>query len=235
MDSREPRTIPEPTLRRLPLYHQYLSEINGEGLRFASCSQIGKALNLDSSQIRKDLAVAEVSGKPNVGYLVPDLLRAIESLLGWDNAQDAFLVGAGNLGSALLGYEKFRQYGLNILAAFDIDPERIGRQIHGKQVLSLAKLPNLAARMHIHLGIIAVPAAAAQSVAHLMVEGGIRAIWNFAPATLKVPQNVIVQTENLYSSLAALSYKLAQQLGTEIGAAGPAVSENTGGIDSVES
>jgi redox-sensing transcriptional repressor len=231
MEPAQPRNIPEPTLRRLPLYHQHLSDLDSQGLRFASCSQIGNALGLDPSQVRKDLAPAEVTGKPNVGYLVADLLRAIESLLGWDHAQDAFLVGAGNLGSALLGCEKFRQYGLNILAAFDIDPDRIGHQIRGKQVLSLAKLPTLATRMHVHLGIIAVPASAAQSVAHLMAEGGIRAIWNFAPVSLKLPKNVIVQNENLYSSLAVLSYKLSRQLGAETGITPPVVSED----DAVES
>lgn len=207
--------IPEPTLRRLPRYHQFLTGLAQNAVASVSCTQIGTEMALDPTQVRKDLACARVAGKPNVGYSVTELIQGIEKLLGWNNTRDAFLAGAGNLGAALLGYGGFKPLGLNIIAAFDIDPRKIGTQLCGKHVLSLAKLSDLARRMHIHLGIITVPAAQAQGVAHLMVEGGIRAIWNFAPATLRVPENVVVQNENLESSLAALSYKLDQQLREE--------------------
>ena len=128
---------------------------------------------------------------------------------------EAFLIGAGSLGAALLGYGRFQQCGLNIVAAFDTDPKKIGQKIHDRHILPLKKLPNLMQRMHIHIGIITVPAAVAQEVANLLVDGGVRAIWNFAPLRLKVPDSVIVHNEDLYCSLAALSQKLAQQLAQE--------------------
>jgi redox-sensing transcriptional repressor len=121
-------------------------------------------------------------------------------------------VGAGSLGTALLGYQGFTEHGLNIVAAFDLDEEKIGEKIHGKMIMPLHKLPNLAARMHIHLGVITTPAQGAQAAAELMVEGGIRAIWNFAPVCLKLPPGVIVENVELSSSLAVLSSKLAQAL-----------------------
>jgi redox-sensing transcriptional repressor len=217
VDPDKPRVIAEPTLRRLPRYHHYLADLAEKGVKSVSCSQIGAELSLDPTQIRKDLESTEITGKPKVGYVVNDVMRAIEDLLGWNNTRDAFIAGAGNLGSALLGYsEGFRRIGLNIVAAFDIDPLKVGKQVHGKHVLPLSKLANLAERMHIHLGIITTPASVAQSVAHLMVEGGIRAIWNFAPVSLRVPPHVIVQNESLYASLSALSFKLNRQLQSEI-------------------
>ena len=147
-------------------------------------------------------------GRPRIGYVLANVIEGLEQFLGWNNINDAFLVGAGSMGSALLGYRKFEQCGLKIVAAFDLDPSKIGRQIHGKHVLPLDKLPNLAQRMHILIGIITVPAAEAQAVADLMVAGGIRAIWNFAPIRLHTPEHVIVHNEDLYCSLAALSQKL---------------------------
>ncbi len=217
MDPDKPRAIAEPTLRRLPRYHHYLADLAAKGVKSISCSQSGAELSLDPTQVRKDLETTEITGKPKVGYVITEVIRAIEDLLGWNNTRDAFLAGAGHLGSALLGYnEGFRRIGLNIVAAFDIDPLKVGKQIHGKHVLPLSKLSNLAERMHIHMGIITTPAPAAQSVAHLMIEGGIRAIWNFAPVSLRVPSNVIVQNESLYASLAALSFKLDRQLESEI-------------------
>ena len=212
------RTIPEASLRRLPVYYHFLSDMMAAGTLAVSCSVIGRALGLDPTQVRKDIEAAGVMGKPKVGYPVATLLRGIEDFLGWNNTKEAFLAGAGSLGSALLGYEKFRRFGLDIVAAFDTDPLKIGQQIHGKEILHLDKLALLAQRMHIHLGVIATPAAAAQKVADRMVEGGIRAIWNFAPAHLRVPDFVILQNEDLYPSLASLSFKLETRMMTERGA-----------------
>lgn len=209
------RPVPEPTLRRLPLYHRYVEGLKEEGQVSVSCTQIGAMLGLDPTQVRKDIEVTGIVGRPRVGYGVAELLKAIETFLGWDNISSAFLVGAGSLGSALLGYTKFQQYGLEIVAAFDSDPAKANKRIHDKVVLPLSKMADLAERMHVHIGIITVPAGAAQRVADLMVEGGIRAIWNFAPVRLQVPEKVIVHNEDLYCSLASLSQKLAQQLQQE--------------------
>jgi redox-sensing transcriptional repressor len=146
-----------------------------------------------------------------VGYSVDELVKAIETFLGWNNATEAFLVGTGNLGTAILGHQRFTSFGLNVVAAFDIAPDKIGGWVHGRAVLPLGKMANLAQRMNIHLGIITTPAEAAQAVTDEMVSAGIQAIWNFAPVRLRVPNYMIVHNEDLYSSLATLSCKLAKR------------------------
>ena len=207
----DPVGIPQPSLNRLPQYHHYLCELRAKGARTVSCSLIGLDLNLVPVQVRKDLQYTGIVGKPKTGYSVPELIAAIETFLGWNNVHEAFLAGAGNLGTALLGHERFSNFGLRIVAAFDTDPEKIGQWVHGKMVLPLEKLADLSKRMSIHLGIITAPAEHAQSIAEEMVAGGIQAIWNFAPVRLKLPPQVIVHNEDLYSTLASLSWKLAQR------------------------
>jgi redox-sensing transcriptional repressor len=207
-----PKIVSEPALKRLPLYHRFLKERQTDGRETVSCPDIGQALDLDPTQVRKDLESAGIVGRPRIGYVLAGVIEELERFLGWNNLNDAFLVGAGSMGSALLGYRKFEQCGLKIVTAFDLDPAKIGKLIHGKHVLPLEKLPNLARRMHILIGIITVPAVEAQPVADMMVEGGIRAIWNFAPARLHTPGHVIVHNEDLYCSLAALSQKLSVNL-----------------------
>jgi redox-sensing transcriptional repressor len=204
-------SIPQPSLSRLPQYHHFLVELKAKGVSQVSCSTIGEALNLVPVQVRKDLQYTGIVGKPKTGYSVDELVRSIETFLGWNNVNEAFLAGAGNLGTALLGHERFSRFGLRIVAAFDTDPHKVGAWIHDKAVLPLEKLADLAQRMSIHLGIITAPAEVAQSIADEMVKGGIQAIWNFAPVKLKVPENMIVHNEDLYSSLASLSWKLARR------------------------
>jgi redox-sensing transcriptional repressor len=143
---------------------------------------------------------------------VAELIDAIEQFLGWKNTSDAFLVGAGSLGSALLGYEGFKEYRLNVLAGFDANPVKIGTHIHGKEIFAMDKLPDLIRRMHVLIGILTVPAAAAQQVADVLVGAGIRAIWNYTPVQLQVPDGVIVEDVKLAASLAVLSSRLAEML-----------------------
>lgn len=211
--------IAEASLRRLPLYYHLLKEMMAAGVLTVSCTTIGAALNLDPTQVRKDIEAAGVVGRPKVGYPIASVVLGIEDFLGWNNTKEAFLAGAGSLGRALLGYERFREFGLDIIAAFDTDQNKVGRQIHGKEILHMEMLVDLARRMHIHLGVIATPASAAQNVADRMVEGGIRAIWNFAPVHLRVPDFVILQNEDLYPSLASLSFKLEKRMMAEKSAA----------------
>jgi redox-sensing transcriptional repressor len=208
----ELKPIPQPTLRRLPMYHHLLKRFRDQGMIQVSCSVIANALGLDPTQVRKDLEFTDIIGRPRVGYELTGLIRALEEFLGLNNVTDAFLVGVGSMGRALLGYQRFRSAGLNIRAAFDNRPEVIGTEVAGRKVLAVDKLPGLTRRMHIHLGIITVPEASAQGVAEMMVKGGILAIWNFSPVSLRVPADIIVQNEDLYSSLAGLSYRLAQKL-----------------------
>jgi redox-sensing transcriptional repressor len=204
--------IPQPSLKRLPQYHHYLMDIEAKGVTRISCSSIGRDLGCVPVQVRKDLQYTGIIGKPKTGYSVTELIHAIEQFLGWNNVNEAFLVGVGNLGTALLGHERFSKFGLRIVAAFDTDPSKVGQRVRRKAILPLDKLAGLAPRMSILLGIITTPAEAAQAVADEMVKGGIQAIWNFAPVKLKVPEDVIVHNEDLYSTLASLSWKLARRL-----------------------
>ena len=205
-------SIPQPSLNRLPQYHHFLVELKAKGVGRVSCSTIGEALNLVPVQVRKDLQYTGIVGRPKTGYSVAELVQSIESFLGWNNVNEAFIAGAGNLGTALIGHERFSRFGLHIVAAFDTDPRKVGQWIRETAVLPLEKLADLARRMSVHLGIITAPAEVAQSIADEMVQGGIQAIWNFAPVKLKVPENIIVHNEDLYSSLASLSWKLARRL-----------------------
>jgi len=204
--------IPQPSLKRLPQYHHYLVDLEAKGVTRISCSAIGRDLGCVPVQVRKDLQYTGIIGKPKTGYSVSELIQAIEQFLGWNNVNEAFLVGVGNLGTALLGHERFSKFGLRIVAAFDTDPSKTGQWIHQKAVLPLEKLADLAPRMSILLGIITAPAEAAQAVADEMVKGGIQAIWNFAPVKLRVPEHIIVHNEDLYSTPASLSWKLARRL-----------------------
>jgi redox-sensing transcriptional repressor len=204
--------VSQATMRRLPVYLHLLRRYKEEGAESVSCSDIGKELGLDPTQVRKDLEVSGNVGRPRVGFNIVPLIVAIENFLGWNKVNEAFLAGAGNLGSALLGYERLKNYGVHIVAAFDSDEVKVGSEIYGRQVLHIDRLTDLVLRMHVLIGIITVPGAHAQSVADMMVAGGIRAIWNFSPVSLKLPNHIIVQNEELYYSLAALSRKLADNL-----------------------
>lgn len=210
------KPIPEPTLRRLPVYYQYLKKLHNEGKAdFISATQIGNDLNIIPIQVRKDLEITEVTGKPKLGYNITELIKRIEDFLGWNNVTDAFLVGAGNLGSALLGYNGFKEYGLNIVAGFDDDENKVGKEICGKMIFHVEKLPEMVRRMGIKIGILTVPAPYAQEVANNMIKAGIRAIWNFTHVKLTVPPNIIVQHENLAASLVVLSKRLELLLQAE--------------------
>ncbi len=200
--------VPEPTLRRLPLYYHYLKSVLAGGREAISCTHIGNDLNLDPTQIRKDLAYTGIKGMPKVGYQIDNLLNCLEDFFGWNRIDEAFLVGVGNIGRALLKYDGFKRYGFKIVAAFDIDPVSVGKTFCDVKVLPVDKLQNLCGRMKVKIGVIATTEDAAQEVADQMIAGGIRGIWNFAPAAIKVPDGVIVQNENLAAGLAVLSKKL---------------------------
>jgi redox-sensing transcriptional repressor len=209
------KIAPLPSVRRLPAYLRLLQSLRAGGRDVVSCTHIGQELDLVSTQVRKDLAVTGIVGKPKVGYNVPALIAAIEEFLGWNNPQDAFLVGVGSLGRALMGYQGFQEYGLRLVGGFDVDPAKIGVEVHGKAVFPLEKLRELAAERGVMLGVLTVPAAAAQEAAGEMVRAGIRAIWNYTPVTLEVPASVIVEDVKLSASLAVLSSRLAELLRRE--------------------
>ena len=204
----ERKTAGVPTLKRLPLYLRLLRKMKEDGGEYASGTVVAKELGLDPIVVRKDLAITGAIGRPRLGFPMEEIIAAIEEFLGWSNTSDAFLVGVGNLGRALLGYTGFEQHGMHIVAAFDSNPEIIGQQVHGKTVLDIAKMPEMAKHLHVQIGVLTVTASVAQDVADAMIEGGIRGIWNFTPTTLDVPEHVILQREELASSLAVLSHRL---------------------------
>lgn len=208
MDRMTMRTAGVPTLKRLPLYLRLLRQMKTQGEKYASGAVVARELGIDPIVVRKDLAITGAIGRPRLGFPLEEIITAIEEFLGWSNTSDALLVGVGNLGRALLGYQGFEQHGMRIVAAFDNDPAIVGTQVHGRPVLHVDKMASLAQRMHVRIGVLTVTASVAQTVTDQMIAGGIRAIWNFTPATLAVPEHVILQREELASSLAVLSHRL---------------------------
>jgi len=202
------KPIPHPTLRRYPIYIQILRQLQEEGKTYASSSYIAGELGREPVQVRKDLALCNITGQPRKGFNLKELLNKLETALGWNNLTNAILVGTGNIGSALAGYASFSTYGLEITALFDQAPNKVGTAIHDKIVLPLEKLTELTKRLHIRIGIIAVPDQAAQSVADLMVSAGIKGIWNFSNKKLKLPETILVEKVDLAASLAVLYNKL---------------------------
>jgi len=204
--------VPFPTIRRLPGYLRLLRQCQAAGRTVISATHIAEELALESIQVRKDLGCTGMIGKPRVGFEIEPTIAAIESTLGWNCATQAFLFGAGHLGTALLGYDGFARSGLKIVAAFDSDPQLVGTTINGKQVLPLNRLHDLVRRMHIYVAVLAVPAVAAQQVAEQVVAAGIFGIWNFAPTMLALPDDVIVQNEDLSAGLALLTSRVSAGL-----------------------
>lgn len=209
---RELISAPIPTLKRLPTYYHLLKRFSKLDRQYVSARVIADELKMDSILVRKDIQATGIVGKPKIGFELKELMKAINSFLNWDNLNDAFLVGVGGLGQAILGYESFKNYGLNIVAAFDNNEEIIGQKIRGIEILPLDKLADLAKRMHVNIGVMTVPPNCAQDVADQMVEGNVKAIWNFAPVDLKLPETVIVENVLLSQSLGVLTHKLSQKI-----------------------
>jgi redox-sensing transcriptional repressor len=201
----------EPTLRRLPIYHHYLKKVEELGIKFISSTQLAAEFSSSPVQVRKDLEVTGTLGKPKIGYEVSSLINAIEQFFGWKKLNLAVLVGAGHLGYALLGYQGFKDYGLNIVAAFDADPEKISKTVHSKKIYHTDALADFVKKHKLEIGILTAPASVAQELADKMTRAGIKAIWNFAPARIAVKKGVIIQHENLASSLAVLFKKLVRK------------------------
>ncbi len=199
--------VSKATFSRLPLYLDYLKKISKEGSEFVSSTKIAKALNLGEVQARKDLSSVSGKGRPKTGYLTRELIQELEEILGVNNVSSAVVVGAGRLGSAMLSYEGFLKYGLKITASFDNNEDVIKQQKSGV-VLPLSELGEYVKNNGIKTGIIAVPRTSAQQVCDLMIENGIKAIWNFAPCNLTIPDDVLLFQENLALSLAYLNYQL---------------------------
>lgn len=195
-------------INRLTLYHYILDDYISKNIEFIASNQIAALLNIDDSQVRKDISILNNSGKCRVGYIVKELKKSIEATLGFSKTKNAFIIGAGNLGMALAKYDNFTNYGLNIIALFDNDNKKIGHSVNNKIILDIEKLPNLSRKTDVDIAILTVPKEFAQSTADILIKAGIKYIWNFTPVVLSVPDNVQVWNENLMGNFLQFTYNI---------------------------
>ncbi|NSW51160.1 MAG: redox-sensing transcriptional repressor Rex [Anaerolineae bacterium] len=198
--------IPIPTLNRLPLYYREFRRAVDNGIETMNSKELGARLFMPDTQIRKDLSYLDEQGRQRVGYDTRTMASYLEDFLGLMDEKQAVLVGVGNLARALISYPEFRRYGLQFRALFDNDPDKIGSELAGVKIVPVERIENLVQRLSVRIGIITTPAEAAQMVADQLIAGGVIAIWNFAPITLKVPAHVYVVNENLAIDFAKLSH-----------------------------
>lgn len=198
--------VPTPTLQRLPAYLQLLKRFKSNKKNYISCNDVAREMNLNPVTVRKDIAaVSKVGGRPKVGYSLDALILDVEQYLGYKDLNKAALVGVGHLGSALLAYPGFSAYGIGICAAFDTNPEIIGKEIAGHFIRSASEIAKYCRENNIKLGIITVPASNAQYACDELIKGGVKGIWSFAPTILKASSEVLIQHEDMAIPLAMLS------------------------------
>lgn len=200
--------IPEPTLRRLPWYLSCAKLMRDKGEKFVSSTQISKQINIDSSQIAKDLSYVDISGRTRVGYEVDLLISVLEDFLGFTNLHRAYLFGVGSLGGALLRDSGLSHFGLKIVGAFDVNPDLVGTEINGIPIYHTDELQLRMQKDKVNIGVLTVPIAISQQVTDKMVEGGIKAVWNFTPFRIRVPEGIVVQNTSLYAHLAVMFNRL---------------------------
>jgi len=202
--------VPMPTLERLSTYLRYLLDMQAKGVYTILSADVERDTGVNAAQFRKDLSFFGEFGKPGVGYNVLELQQRIARILKVHREQPVILVGAGNLGTALVGYPGLRHHGFAISAVFDNNPSKIGKRLGDLAILDIHRLKEETSRLQAKIGIITVPASEAQAVANMMVEADIKGILNFAPATLRVPEDVTVRNVYFIQELAVLSYYVAR-------------------------
>jgi redox-sensing transcriptional repressor len=206
----QPRgNIPRPTVKRLSLYLRELEAQAAKGGRRINSRQLGAALDLTDAQVRKDLAYFGQFGRPGIGYEVAELRDALRRILGTDRPWHVALVGAGNLGRAVTSYGRLKAKGFEIVAVFDSDPAIIGREIAGRRVRPMGSLAEVVGAEDIRIGVVAVPAEAAQDVADALIAAGVRGILNLAPRRLNVGDRAAVVSADLTVSLEQLAFKIS--------------------------
>jgi len=201
-----------PTIKRFPSYLRLLSQYKEDGQTLISATKLAADLDLTAIQVRKDMAGTGVEGKPKVGFEIDALIKAITRNLGWDDTTDAVIIGAGHLGVALSRYDGFSAYGLRIVAAFEKDQNKVGLPIGRTFVLPMSDLKEYIKKHAINIAVITVPSESAQEVADLLVDAGIKAIWNFAPKDLRLPPHIVIQRTDLATSFAVLSAKCKRKM-----------------------
>ncbi len=206
--NKELAKVPEPTLRRLPWYLSNVKLLKQRGERYVSSTQISKGTNIDASQIAKDLSYVNISGRTRVGYEIDALIEVLESFLGFTDIHKAFLFGVGSLGGALLQDSGLKHFGLEIVAAFDINPNLIGTKLNDIPIYHSDTFLEKMKEYNVQIGVLTVPIEIAQPISDKMIEGGIKAIWNFTPFRIRVPENIVVQNTSLYAHLAVMFNRL---------------------------
>ena len=205
---KEADKVPEPTLRRLPWYLSNIKLMKEKGEQYVSSTQISKEINIDASQIAKDLSYVNISGRTRVGYNIDALIEVLESFLGFTNMHKAFLFGVGSLGAALLRDSGLHHFGLEIAAAFDVNPELVGKDLNGIPIFHSDDFEAKMKEYDVNIGVLTVPINIAQEITNKMVDGGIKAVWNFTPFRIRVPENIVVQNTSLYAHLAVMFNRL---------------------------
>ena len=204
--------IPEPTLRRLPWYLSNAKLMKEKGEKYVSSTQISKQINIDASQIAKDLSYVDIAGRTRVGYDIDLLIQVLEDFLGFTNMHRAYLFGVGSLGGALLRDSGLSHFGLQIVVAFDINPELVGTKINGIPIYHSDDFEQRMKQDGVNIGVLTVPITIAQEISDKMIAGGIKAIWNFTPFRIRVPENIVVQNTSLYAHLAVMFNRLNETI-----------------------
>lgn len=204
--------IPEPTLRRLPWYLSNAKLMREKGEKYVSSTQISKQINIDASQIAKDLSYVDIAGRTRVGYDIDLLIQVLEDFLGFINMHKAYLFGVGSLGGALLRDSGLSHFGLQIVGAFDVNPDLVGTKINGIPIYHSDDFEKRMKLDGVNIGVLTVPIAIAQEISDKMIAGGIKAIWNFTPFRIRVPENIVVQNTSLYAHLAVMFNRLNETI-----------------------
>ena len=203
-----PAKIPEPALRRLPWYLSYVKLLKSQGETIVSSTRIAKKIDVSASQIAKDLSYVDISGKTRVGYDIDDLINVLESFLGFTKTHRAVVFGVGSLGGALLSDSGLEQFGLKIIAGFDLNPAIVNHTIHGIPVFHSNEFTERNREIKGEIGVLTVPPGGAQEVSDYMIRGGVKGIWNFTPFRIRVPEGIVLQNTSLYAHLAVMFNRL---------------------------
>ncbi len=205
------RKVADSTVRRLSLYLRFLEEFEQQGIDTLSSEALALRGGTTSAQVRKDLSFFGSFGKRGLGYAVPELAGRLREILGLERRYRVAMIGAGKIGSALVQYRGFKQRGFDIVAIFDVDPNKVGHQWNGLTVQHIADLERELTERPVDMAVLVTPAEAAQAVANRLVKLGVKAILNFAPLQLTLPEDVVVKTVNLALELETLSYALTNR------------------------
>lgn len=209
-------TLPEPTLRRLPWYLAYVRLLEAQHIEYVSSTQISKEINVDASQIAKDLSFLNLKGKTRIGYQVSLLVKKLTDFLGFKSEHKAFVIGVGSLGAALIQDVGLSQYGLKIVGGFDIDKKIVGTSVCDVPIYDMSELEQRQKQQDVSIAILTVPVEHAQEATNQIVSAGLHAIWNFTPFRIKVPEGIVIQNTSIYAHLALIYNRMGEKSGKKI-------------------